>query len=58
MLAGGSGIAAQLEGGFKAWREAEKPYIGTNTMIGTPQRMGGKVKDQLDLPPPLMDRVV
>jgi len=57
MLSGGSGVAAQLAGGFKAWREADKPYVGTNTMIGTPQRMGGKVADQLDLPPPLMERV-
>ncbi len=58
MLGGGSGVAAQLAGGFRAWREADKPYVGTNTMIGTPQRMGGKVQDQLDLPPPLMERVV
>ncbi|WP_417727483.1 rhodanese-like domain-containing protein [Roseovarius sp.] len=58
MLDGGSGVAAHLAGGFRAWKEADKPYIGTNTMIGTPQRMGGKVADLLDLPPALMDRVM
>ncbi len=30
---------AHMEGGFGAWKKAEKPYIGTSMSSGAPQRV-------------------
>ncbi len=30
---------AHMEGGFGAWKEAGKPYIGTSVSTGAPERM-------------------
>ena len=30
---------AHLEGGFNAWKQAKKPYIGTDFMSGAPKKM-------------------
>lgn len=31
---------AHMEGGFAAWKAAQKPYVGTNMATGAPQRVG------------------
>ena len=31
---------AHMKGGFGAWKEAKKPYIGTNMASGAPEKMG------------------
>ncbi|WP_417207908.1 rhodanese-like domain-containing protein [Antarctobacter sp.] len=31
---------AHMEGGFGAWKAAQKPYVGTNMATGAPQRVG------------------
>lgn len=38
-LAAGIGRIAHMEGGFGAWKQAGKPYIGTNMATGAPQRV-------------------
>ncbi|WP_238367639.1 rhodanese-like domain-containing protein [Mesobacterium pallidum] len=35
----GIGKIAHMEGGFGAWKQAGKPYIGTNMGTGAPQRV-------------------
>lgn len=32
---------AHLEGGFGAWKEAKKPYVGTDVATGAPKVMNG-----------------
>jgi len=38
-LGAGIGRIAHMEGGFGAWKQAGKPYIGTNMATGAPQRV-------------------
>ncbi len=38
-LAGVGGRIAHLEGGFGKWKEAKKPYIGTDMSTGYPKRI-------------------
>lgn len=38
-IAAGIGPIAHMEGGFGAWKAAQKPYIGTNMGTGAPQRV-------------------
>ena len=35
----GFDVIAHLEGGFQAWKDAKKPYIGTDFASGEPKRM-------------------
>jgi rhodanese-related sulfurtransferase len=37
-LAAGVNCIAHMEGGFGAWKTAEKPYMGTDMATGAPQR--------------------
>lgn len=36
----GIGRIAHMEGGFGAWKAAQKPYIGTDMGTGAPKRVG------------------
>ena len=38
-LEAGRDRVAHLEGGFGAWKEAKKPYFGTDFMTGNPKRV-------------------
>jgi rhodanese-related sulfurtransferase len=38
-IEGGITQIAHMEGGFGAWKEAKKPYIGTNMATGAPARV-------------------
>ena len=40
-LEAGLDPVAHLEGGFKAWKDAKLPYIGTDTATGAPKRVEG-----------------
>lgn len=40
-MAAGHTKIAHLDGGFGAWKTANKPYIGTNMATGAPREMGG-----------------
>lgn len=39
-LAAGNDRIAHMEGGFGAWKKAEKPHIGTDMATGAPKRVG------------------
>ncbi|WP_407495092.1 rhodanese-like domain-containing protein [Pseudooceanicola sp. MF1-13] len=41
VLASGAGKIAHLKGGFGGWKEAKKPYIGTEMSTGAPKRVDG-----------------
>ncbi len=38
-LAAGLGEVAHMEGGFGAWKQAGKPYVGTDPTTGGPRRV-------------------
>lgn len=40
-LAAGHDRVAHMDGGFAAWKTANKPYTGTDPATGAPRRMGG-----------------
>jgi rhodanese-related sulfurtransferase len=39
MLGAGLGPVAHMEGGFAAWKQAKRPYIGTDPATGAPRRI-------------------
>jgi rhodanese-related sulfurtransferase len=41
MLEAGLGPVAHMEGGFTAWKQAKRPYIGTDPATGAPRRVEG-----------------
>jgi rhodanese-related sulfurtransferase len=41
MLEAGLGPVAHMEGGFAAWKQARRPYIGTDLATGAPKRVDG-----------------